>query len=127
MPGKMTEITADDTDTEAFAVPFNEVFIITRIQINNRVSEDVRVRGWDTFTDTDGTAHSSAASPIPVFDYPIASQDAIVVDCGEEAKQVFGTLELQAASGSGSGVGAGTPVEVYIGGFYWRPKKKGTA
>ncbi len=116
MPGKMTEIVADDTDTEAFVVPNNKLFDINRIEINNRASEDIRVRGWDTFTDTDAVAHSSAASPVPLFDYPLASQDAIVVDCQDKAKRVMGTLVLQAVSGTGSGITGGTPVEVYIGG-----------
>jgi hypothetical protein len=118
MPGKMTEITADDTDTTAFAIPFNKLLEVTRIQINNRVNEDVRVRGWDTFTDTDGTVHSSSASPVPVFDYPVASQDAIVVDCADKAKRVMGTLVLQAVSGSGSGIDEDHPVEVYVGGEF---------
>lgn len=118
MPGKMTEITADDTDTEAFAVPFNKLFDITRIQINNRVTEDIRVRGWDTFTDTDGTAHSSSSNPVEVFDYPVASQDAVVVDCADESKRVMGTLVLQAHSGTGSGISSSNPVEVYVGGEY---------
>lgn len=123
MPGKMTEITADDTPTTAFAVPFNELFEITRIQINNRVNEDIRVRGWDTFTDTDGTAHTAAHAAVPnadvpVFDYPVASQDAIVVDCSDEAKRVMGTLVLEAVSGTGTGIDATHPVEVYVGGKF---------
>lgn len=118
MPGKMTEIVADDTDTTAFVVPRNELFEITRIQVNNRVNEDIRVRGWDTFTDTDAVAHTTAANPVPLFDYPVASQDGIVVDCADESKRVMGTLVLQAHSGSGAGIGAGTPVEVYVGGKY---------
>lgn len=118
MPGKMTEITDDDTDTTAFAVPFNKLLELTRIQIHNRANEDIRVRGWDTFTDTDGTAHSSAVSPVPVFDYPVASQDAIVVDCADESKRVMGTLVLQAHSGSGAGIDASHPVEVYVGGKF---------
>ncbi len=118
MPGKMTEIVADSTDTEAFAVPFNKLFEVTRIQINNRVGEDIRVRGWDTFTDTDGTAHASDASPIPVFDYPVASLDAVVVDCADEAKRVMGTLVLQAVSSSGAAIAGATPVEVYVGGKF---------
>lgn len=120
MPGKMIEITDDDAPGEetAFLVPFNKVFDINRIQINNQANEDIRVRGWDTFTDTDGGVHTSALLPVPVFDYPVASQDAIVVDCSDEAKRVMGTLVLQAHSGSGSGIGALTPVEVYVGGEY---------
>lgn len=118
MPGKMTTIIADDTDTTAFAIPFNKLFEVTRIQINNRVSEDIRVRGWDTFTDTDGTAHSSSAVPVPVFDYPVASMDAIVIDCADESKRVMGTLVLQAHSGSGAGLAEATPVEVYVGGRF---------
>lgn len=113
MPGKMTEIKSDDEDYPAFAVPFNKLFNITRIQINNRVNEDIRVRGWDTFTDTDGTARRE-----PVFDYPVASQDAIVVDCADESKRVMGTLVLQAVSGTGSGIDDDHPVEVYVGGEF---------
>lgn len=118
MPGKMTEITADDTDTTAFAIPMNKLLDITRIQINNRANEDIRVRGWDTFTDTDGTPHTTASSPVPLFDYPVASLDGVVVDCSDEAKRVMGTLVIQAHSGSGAGIGVSTPVEVYIGGQY---------
>lgn len=118
MPGKMTEITADDTDTTAFAVPFNKLLELTRIQINNRANEDIRVRGWDTFTDTDDTVHSSTVSPVPVFDYPVASLDAIVVDCADQAKRVMGTLVLQAVSDSEAGITAETPVEVFVGGEF---------
>lgn len=118
MPGKMTEIIDDDLDTTAFAIPFNKLLQITRIQINNRANEDIRVRGWDTFTDTDDTAHTTTASPVPLFDYPVASQDGVVVDCGLESKRVMGTLVLQARSGSGTGITASTPVEVYVGGEY---------
>lgn len=113
MPGKMTEITADDTDFTAFVVPFNKLFDLTRIQINNRVPEDIRVRGWDTFTDTDGTARR-----VPLFDYPVASLDAVVVDCGDESKRAMGTLVIQARSGSGAGIDADHPAEVYVGGEY---------
>lgn len=118
MPGKMTEIIDDDLDTTAFAVPFNKLLDITRIQINNRANEDIRVRGWDTFTDTDGTAHTTAASQVVLFDYPVASLDAVVIDCADESKRVMGTLVLQAHSGTGGGITAGTPVEVYVGGEY---------
>lgn len=123
MPGKMTEIVgdggpADDVDFTAFVVPFNKLFEITRIQINNRVNEDIRVRGWDTFTDTDGTPHTSIANQVPLFDYPVASQDAIVVDCADESKRVMGTLVLQAVSGTGSGIDSTHPVEIYVGGEY---------
>lgn len=118
MPGKMTEITARDTDFTAFAVPFNKLFNITRIQINNRVSEDIRVRGWDTFTDTDGTVHSTSANQVPLFDYPVASQDAVVVDCADESKRVMGTLVLQAYSATAGQIKPATPVEVYVGGEY---------
>lgn len=115
MPGKMTEITTHNTATTAFAVPFNELLEINRIQINNRANEDIRVQGWDTFTDTDGTVHSTTVSPVPVFDYPVASQDAIVVDCSDEAKRVMGTLVLKATCGSGT---LSNPVEVYVGGKF---------
>jgi hypothetical protein len=118
MPGKMTEITDDGDwsaadDIDVFLVPFNKLLDITRIQINNRVNEDIRVRGWDSFTDTDGTARR-----VPLFDYPVASQDAVVVDCADESKRVMGTLVIQARSGTGTGITEDTPVEVYVGGEY---------
>lgn len=109
MPGKMTQITAVDTDTEAFAVPNNKLLELTRIQITNRANVDIRVRGWDCFTDTDTGVHSTAALPVVVFDYPVASQDAIVIDCADESKMVMGTLNLQSTA---------QPVSVYIGGKY---------
>ncbi|MBU1037377.1 hypothetical protein KKF32_05165, partial [Patescibacteria group bacterium] len=71
-----------------------------------------------TFTDTDSTAHSTSASPVPLFDIPVASQDGIALDCQDKAKRVMGTLVLQAVSDSGAGIGALTPVEVYVGGEY---------
>lgn len=117
MPGKMTTIDAKDTDHTAFAVPLNKLLQITRIQINNLANEDIRVRGWDTFTDTDGTAHSTTANEVQLFDYPVASQDGVVVDCGSESKRVMGTLVLRAYA-AGTGIGVTTPVMVYVGGEY---------
>ena len=115
MPGKMTSITTHNTETTAFPVPFNKLFEITRIEINNLANEDIRVRGWDKFTDTDGVAHDSTASPVPLFDYPVASQDGIVVDCQDKAKKVMGILVLKANCGSGT---LSATVEVYVGGKY---------
>lgn len=116
MPGKMTTIVDDNLDAAAFSVPFNKVLDITRIQINNRANDDIRVRGWDTFTDTDDTEHTSVASPVPLFDYPVASLDAIVVDCADESKRLMGTLVLQAVSDSGTAIDSN--VFVYVGGEY---------
>lgn len=115
MPGKMTEIPTHNVDATAFPVPRNKLLELTRIQINNRANEDIRVRGWDTFEDTDGTDHTTTASPVPLFDYPVASQDAVVIDCADESKRVMGTLVLRATCGSGV---LSNPVEVYVGGRY---------
>ena len=111
MPGKMTTIVSEATDAEAFAVPFNKLLDITRIQINNRANDDIRVQGWDSFDDTDGTARLEK-----VFDYPVASLDAVVVDCADESKRVMATLLLQAASDSGTAISSN--VFVYVGGEY---------
>lgn len=116
MPGKMTTIVDDNLDATAFAVPFNKVLDLTRIQINNRANDDIRVRGWDTFTDTDEVAHTTAAYQVPLFDYPVASLDAIVIDCADESKRLMGTLKLQAVSDSGTSIDSN--VFVYVGGEY---------
>lgn len=124
MPGKMTQITArglpdaEPTEFTAFVVPFNKIFEINRIEINNRVNEDIRVRGWDTFTDTDEVEHSTSAHQIPLFDYPVASQDAIVVDCQDKTKRVLETLVVQAYSATEGAISPDNPVEVYIGGDF---------
>lgn len=117
MPGTMTTIDAKDTDHTAFAVPLDRLLQITRVQINNLANEDIRVRGWDTFTDTDGTVHTTIANEVQLFDYPVASQDGVVVDCGKESKRVMGTLVLQAYA-AGAGIQVATPVMVYVGGEY---------
>ena len=110
MPGTMTEITATATDTDAMVIPENRIFEMHRIEINNRSNTDIRVRGWEEFTDTDATAHTTAASPVPLFDYNVASLDAIAVDV---KKRVMNQLTLQAA---GTNIAAGTPVEVCVDG-----------
>ena len=110
MPGTMTLISADDTDTTALVVPAARIFKIKKIEITNRSNTDIRVRGWDTFTDTDGGVHTSAALPVRVFDYNVASLDAIAV---EVEKRVLGTLVLQA---DGTNIAVGTPVMVCVDG-----------
>jgi len=106
MPGTLTLITADDTDTTALVVPAARLFKVKRIEITNRSNTDIRVRGWDTFTDTAGTVHSSAVNPVRVFDYNVASLDAIAV---EVEKRILGTLVLQA---DGANIAEATPVVV---------------
>lgn len=110
MPGTQTSIIVTATDTTAGLVPAVRIFRIDSIEICNRSNTDIRVRGWDTFTDTDGTVHSSAASPVPLFDYNVASLDAVQIPT---QKRVLGTLVLQAA---GTNIAAGTPVVVTIDG-----------
>ena len=110
MPGTMTEITVTTTDTDAMVIPRNRLFEMHRVEITNRSNTDIRVRGWEEFTDTDGTVHTTAASQVPLFDYNVASLDAIAVDV---KKRVINQLTLQAA---GTNIAAGTPVEVRIDG-----------
>lgn len=116
MPGKMTTIVDDNVDAIAFAVPFNKLLDLTRIQINNRANDDIRVRGWDCFTDTDEVEHKTDEYQVPLFDYPVASLDAVVVDCADESKRLMGTLKLQAVSDSGESIDSN--VFVYVGGEY---------
>jgi len=108
--GTTTVITVTATDTDAFVVPLNRIAKLTRIEIHNRSGTDIRVFGVDEFTDTDAGVHTSGALPVFVFDYPVASQDAIAVDVN---KRVMNQLTLQAI---GANIAAGTPVVVTVDG-----------
>lgn len=121
MPGKLVSIehdTDDQEDTEVFSVPWNKTFEITRIEITNKANADITVTAWDEFTDTDGTAHTSASSGVKVFEYPVASLDAIVVDCQDKAKEVINNLVAQAYTDAGSIISDSSPVKLWVGGFF---------
>jgi len=121
MPGKIASIehdTTDQEDTPSIVVPFNKIFEITRIEITNKANADITVEGWDTFTDTDEVEHTSIAHEVKVFSYPLASLDAIVVDCQDKAKTVMGTLVLRAYTDAGNIIDSDSPVIVWVGGEF---------
>lgn len=121
MPGKIASIEHDTTgqeDTESIVVPFNKVFDITRIEITNKANADIMVEGWDTFTDTDEADHTTTALEIKKFAYPVASLDAIVIDCQDKAKRILGTLELRAYTDAGNLISSEKPVIVWVGGEF---------
>ncbi len=76
-------------------VPRNKVFKPTLLEINNRSGMLARVRGWDTFTDSQGVVHSSAANPVPLFDHTLAIGESISLDYTQKGKKALGTVVVQ--------------------------------
>ena len=75
--------------------PRNKVFKPTLLEINNRSGVAARVRGWDTFTDSQGVAHTSAAVPIVLFDHGLAAGESISLDYMNKGKKAIGTIVVQ--------------------------------
>jgi len=99
--------------TNGPVVPYDQVLWLTRVEISNHVTTDVRIVCYDSFTDTDGTAQA-----IQLFDYPLVAGQTIGVDV-ERSKKALNQLQFQATTGTPT---AGNPVVVYVGGELEWPK-----
>ena len=66
--GRSTPVVAVDTDTNVIAVPTGKEFRCTRVLLSNNGVAATRVRVWDTFTEVDGTVHSTSLNEIVVVD-----------------------------------------------------------
>lgn len=110
MPGTTTIITTQNTDFDALVVPLNRLYRTKSITIHNRSNTDIRVWSVEEFTDTDGTVHTTGADQVYLFDYPVASQDAITVLV---EKRIMNQLTLQAV---GANIAVATPVVVSVEG-----------
>jgi len=110
--GKMTTL-EDATLTEGPTVPYDQVLWLNRIEISNHVTTNVRIVGYDTFTDTDSTARS-----VLIFDYPLVAGQTVGVDV-EKSKKVLGLLKFQATEGTPT---EANPVNIWVGGELEMPK-----
>lgn len=111
-PGKITSLVSAALTTGP-VVPYDQVLWANRIEISNHVTTNVRIVGYDTFTDTDGSAQS-----VQIFDYALVAGQTIGVDV-EKSKKVLGTLKFQATEGTPT---APNPVNIWIGGELEMPK-----
>jgi len=95
--GRSVEITVAGAPGEQnlIFVPRNKTFKPTLLEINNRSGVAARVRGWDTFTDSQGTAHTSAANPVVLFDHGLAAGESISLDYTNKGKKAIGTVVVQ--------------------------------
>ncbi len=110
--GKMTSL-VDATLTTGPSVPYDQVLWLNRIEISNHVTTDVRVIGYDTFTDTGGSARTEL-----LFDYRLVSGQTVGVDV-EKSKKVLNTLKFQAIEGTPTGA---NPIRIWVGGLLEQPK-----
>lgn len=99
--------------TSGPTVPYDQTLWINRIEISNHVTTDVRIVGYDTFTDTDGNARS-----VQFFDYKLVSGQTIGVDV-EKSKKVLNLLKFQATEGTPTAL---LPVTIWLGGEFEAPK-----
>lgn len=67
--GRNANIVAADTDTNVVDVPEDKTFRITHFHMSNNNPAATRIRFFDTFTDSSGTVHSTAANQILLGDY----------------------------------------------------------
>lgn len=110
--GVMTTLSAA-TLTTGPTVPYDQVLWLNRIEVSNHVLTDVRIMGYDTFDDTDGTART-----VTLFDYPLVAGQTIGVDV-ERSKKALGILKFQCTEGTPT---VANPVNVFVGGELESPK-----
>lgn len=110
--GRITSLT-DATLTDGPTVPYNQVLWLNRIEISNHVTTDVRIVGYDSFTDTGGTART-----VMLFDYRLVAGQTVGVDV-EKSKKAFNQLQFQCVEGTPTG---DNPVRVFVGGQLEMPK-----
>lgn len=100
---------ANNTDVTVLVVPTERTFKATGLRINNQNAAASRVRLWDTFTDSGGTVHSSAANPLPLFDANILAGELVVLTDEQGIFDAIGTIVAQAS------IGAAEPAHVSVG------------
>ncbi|MFH1486483.1 MAG: hypothetical protein ABIH46_10455 [Chloroflexota bacterium] len=110
--GVMTTL-EDATLTDGPTVPYDQVLWLNRIEVSNKFTEDLYVVGYDTFTDTDGTART-----VELFNYKLVAGQTVGVDV-EKSKKVLAQLKFQV---EGATPTEALPVKVFVGGELEMPK-----
>ena len=107
--GRATAIVVADTDADIVTTPTGKEFRITRLLLSNNGAAVCRVRLWDTFTETDGTVHSSTVNPVPLEDRNLAADETVEIVTEEGIVTALGTVVAQ------STVAGAFPNDVVLG------------
>ena len=107
--GRAVSIVAPDADASIVTTPTGKEFKITRMLLSNNGPGVARVRIWDTFTETDATAHSSSALPVLLEDRNLQAGETAEILEKEGIVTALGTLVAQ------STVAAAFPNDVIVG------------
>ncbi len=107
--GRAVAVVVADTDTPVLADITGKERNITRILLSNNGAVTARVRIWDTFTETDGTVHSSTVNPILIEDRNLIADETVEIIEPEGIQTTIGALVAQ------STVAAAFPVDVVVG------------
>ena len=107
--GRAASVVAADTDASIATTPASKEFRITRMLLSNNGPAPCRVRVWDTFTETDGTVHSSTVNPVLLEDRNLQSDETVEIVTEEGIVTALGTVVAQ------STVAAAFPNDVVVG------------
>lgn len=105
----MIDIVAADADTNLLQVVTEKTFKATGLRISNQNAAVARVRIWDTFTDSGGAVHSTAALEVKKWDAELQPGETAVITDEEGIFDAIGLLIAQ------SSVGAAAPNHVAVG------------
>jgi hypothetical protein len=107
--GRAAAIVAADTDVSIVTTRTGQEFHITRLLLSNNGAAVCRVRLWDTFTETDGTVHSSTVNPVLLEDRNLQADETVEILAEEGIVTALGTVVAQ------STVAAAFPDDVVVG------------
>ena len=111
--GRSTNVVVADTDTNIIQTPTGKEFRCTRILLSNNGANVTRVRVFDTFSENDGTVHSSALNPIVVGDRNLAGDES-VAELADILSGLFTAIGLLVAQATVAGA---FPDDVTVGLF----------
>lgn len=96
--GRSVPIVAADTDTNILVTPVAKEFRCTRYLVSNNGGAPTRVRVFDTFTDSDGNVHTTAALTVVHIDRILAAGETaeVLADILSGIFTGMGTLIAQA-------------------------------
>ena len=107
--GRAASIVAADVDVNIVVTPTGKTFKSTRMLLSNNGAAVTRVRLWDTFTETDGTVHSSTVTPVLLEDRNLQGDETMEILDDTGIVTAIGTIVAQ------STVAAAFPDDVIVG------------
>ena len=107
--GRAASIVAADTDVTLTAAITGKEFLVKRLLLSNNGGVPCRVRLWDTFTEADGTVHSSSVNPVPMEDRNLLAGESVELVAENGLVTVSGAIVAQ------SSAAAAFPADVVAG------------